>query len=160
MKNHTPPTRFGVVDKDVARGESGHAFLMKLLDRTHPAPPFAEVCTMWPVEVDEGNIVFEALPSARFYNPMGAVHGGWISTVLDSAMGCAVHSMLKAGQAYTTAELKINFVRPLFDHSGLVRCEGRVVHFGTRLATSEGRLLDKSGKLIAHGTETCLIMSG
>jgi uncharacterized protein (TIGR00369 family) len=74
-------------------------------------------------------------------------------------MGCAVHSMLKPGQAYTTAEFKVNFVRPLFEHTGKVRSEGKIVHFGGWLATSEGRLIDLSGNLIAHGSETCMILS-
>jgi uncharacterized protein (TIGR00369 family) len=159
MAHNNPYKRFGVVDRRSAASESGHAFLTKLLDSTHPAPPFSEVCDAWLVEVGEGRVVFEARPSARFYNPMGTVHGGWISTVLDSAMGCAVHSMLKAGQAYTTVELKVNFVRPLFEDTGLVRCEGKIVHSGGRLATAEGRLVDATGKLIAHGSETCMIMS-
>jgi uncharacterized protein (TIGR00369 family) len=77
--------------------------------------------------------------------------------VLDSAMGCAVHSMLKAGQAYTTVELKVNFVRPISEQTGIVRCEGKIVHSGGRLATSEGRLTDAAGKLLAHGSETCMI---
>jgi uncharacterized protein (TIGR00369 family) len=74
-------------------------------------------------------------------------------------MGCAVHSMLQAGQAYTTVELKVNFVRPVFEHTGLVRCEGKIVHSGGRLATAEGRLTDAAGKLLAHGSETCMIFS-
>jgi uncharacterized protein (TIGR00369 family) len=157
MANEIPFTRFGVVDRNVAASESGHAFLLKLLDATHPAPPISEACDLWLVEVAEGRVVFEAKPSARFYNPMGTMHGGWISAVLDSAMGCAVHSMLKAGQAYTTVELKLNFVRPLLEEAGIVRCEGKIVHAGNRLATSEGRLTDAAGKLIAHGSETCMV---
>jgi uncharacterized protein (TIGR00369 family) len=132
MTNKMPYTKFGVVEKDVALSDNGYVFLKKLLDATHPAPPFSKVCDIWPVEVEEGRIVFEAQPSARFYNPMGTVHGGWISTVLDPAMGCAVHSMLKAGQAYTTVEMKVNFVRPLLDRIGIVRCEGKIVHLGGR----------------------------
>ena len=159
MPDHIPYTNFGVVDRNLAIGETGHAFLLKLLDGTYPAPPFSEVCDIWPIEIEAGRIVFEASPSARFYNPMGTVHGGWISTVLDSAMGCAVHSLLKPGQACTTAELKVNFVRPLFEQTGKVRCEGKIVHFGGRLATSEGRLTDLSGNLIAHGSETCMILT-
>ncbi len=159
MAHNNPYKRFGVVDRNIAASESGHAYLMKLLDGTHPAPPFSEVCDAWLVEVGEGRVVFEARPSARFYNPMGTVHGGWISTVLDSAMGCAVQSVLKAGQAYTTVELKTNFVRPLLEQTGMVRCEGKIVHSGGRLATAEGRLIDGAGKLIAHGSETCMIMS-
>ena len=159
MAKHNPYKQFGVVDKNTLVSESGHDFLLKLLHSAHPAPPFSEISDAWLVEVAEGRIVFEAKPSARFYNPMGTVHGGWISTVLDSAMGCAVHSMLQAGQAYTTVELKVNFVRPVFEQTGLVRCEGKIVHSGGRLATAEGRLTDAAGKLLAHGSETCMIFS-
>ena len=154
-----PYREFGVVDKNTLAGESGHDFLLKLLHSAHPAPPFSEISDAWLVEVAEGRIVFEAKPSARFYNPMGTVHGGWISTVLDSAMGCAVHSMLQAGQAYTTVELKVNFVRPVLEQTGIVRCEGKIVHVGGRLATAEGRLTDAAGKLLAHGSETCMIFA-
>jgi uncharacterized protein (TIGR00369 family) len=158
MHRNIPYKQFGVVEATTAASESGHAFLLKLLNATYPAPPFSEVCDVWPVEVVEGRVIFEARPSSRFYNPMGTVHGGWISTVLDSAMGCAVHSMLKAGQSYTTVEIKVNFVRPLLEESGIVRCEGNIVHSGGRLATSEGRLTDAAGNLIAHGSETCMIL--
>ncbi len=157
--NRNPYTQFGVLDKSLMVGESGHAVLLKLLDATYPAPPFSETCDVWPVEVTEGCVVFEAKPSARFYNPMGVVHGGWISIVLDSAMGCAVHSMLKAGEAYTTVEMNVNFVRPLLEDTGTLRCEGKVLHCGGRLATSEARVTDAAGNLIAHGSETCMILS-
>jgi uncharacterized protein (TIGR00369 family) len=157
---NNPYGEFGVVSREVIAGESGYTFLSKLLDGTHPAPPCFKVCDIWPVEVQEGRVVFAAKPSARFYNPMGTVHGGWTSTVLDSAMACAVHSMLKAGQAYTTVEMKVNFVRPLLEENGIVRCEGTIVYCGGRMATSEGRLFDASGTLIAHGSETCMIFSG
>jgi uncharacterized protein (TIGR00369 family) len=154
-----PFQNFGVVDREEAARGSGLDFLLKLLDATYPAPPFSEAAEVWPVEAEPGRVVFKAKPSARFYNPMGTVHGGWISTVLDSAMGCAVHSVLKPGQAYTTVELKINFVRPVFEQTGVVRCEGKIVHAGGRLATSEGRLTDEEGNLLAHGSETCMILS-
>jgi uncharacterized protein (TIGR00369 family) len=159
MAHNNPYQRFGVVDTNIAASDSGLAFLLKLLDSTHPAPPFSEVCDIWPVEVSQGRALFDARPSARFYNPMGTVHGGWISTVLDSAMGFAVHSMLKAGQTYTTIELKMNFVRPIFEQTGIVRCEGKIVHAGGRLATAEARLTDAAGKLLAHGSSTCMIFS-
>ena len=158
MAHNNPYTRFGVVDTNTAASDSGHAFLLKLLDAAYPAPPFSEVCDIWPVEASEGRALFDARPSARFYNPMGTVHGGWISTVLDSAMGFAVHSMLKAGQTYTTIELKVNFVRPIFEQTGIVRCEGKIVHSGSRLATAEARLTDAGGKLLAHGSSTCMIL--
>jgi uncharacterized protein (TIGR00369 family) len=99
------------------------------------------------------------MPALKFYNPLGTIHGGWISAILDSAMGCAVHSTLTAGQTYTTTSMTVNFVRPIFEATGKVRCEGVCIHAGSRLATSEGRLWDESGKLLAHGSETCLVMT-
>jgi uncharacterized protein (TIGR00369 family) len=159
MADQNPHTNFGLVERDVVLRDGGHAFLLKLLDGTYPAPPFSQTCEIWPAELEPGRIVFEARPSERFYNPMGTVHGGWISTVLDTAMACAVQSMLKPGQGYTTAEMKVNFVRPVFERTGKLRCEGKIVHNGGRLATSEGRLTDSAGNLIAHGSETCLILS-
>lgn len=152
-------SKFGVVDPEIATRKSGLSFLQKLLDQTYPSPPFAEACEVWPVEASQGRAVFEGRPSRRFYNPMGIVHGGWISTLLDTAMGCAVHSTLGVGQSYTTVEMKINFVKPLSEKTGLVRCEGTLVHSGGRIATSEGRLVDREGRLIAHGSETCMILS-
>src|SRR5213592_322908 len=92
---------FGVVPREFAAAIPGIEFLEKLRDGALPAPPFAEVTDIWITEVEHGRVMFEARPSPRFLNPMGSIHGGWISTVLDSAMGCAVHSAMKAGQAYT-----------------------------------------------------------
>jgi uncharacterized protein (TIGR00369 family) len=89
---------------------------------------------------------------------MGTVHGGWAAAILDSALGCAVHSMLPVGTGYTTIEFKVNLVRPMFDKTGEVVCEGNVLHFGRTIATSEATLKRADGKLIAHGTCTCAIM--
>src|SRR5262249_45481341 len=136
---------------------SGLEFLQRLRDGSHPAPPFAAHTDMGIVEVEPGRVVFEAAPSMRFHNPLGSVHGGWIATLLDSAMGCAVHSLLKAGQTYTTVDISISFVRAVFANIGKLRCEGRIIHVGGRIATAEGRVRDAAGTLIAHGTETCLL---
>jgi uncharacterized protein (TIGR00369 family) len=108
-------------------------------------------------EIEEGRVTFAATPDARVYNPLGTVHGGYVCTLLDSCMGCAVHSTLKAGQGYTSVELKVNFVRPLSAATGEVRAEGRVLSAGRQIATAEGRLVDARGRLLAHGTTTCLI---
>jgi uncharacterized protein (TIGR00369 family) len=148
----------GVVAREVATATSGLEFLTALRDRAHPPPPFAGVTDIWLSEVGEGRAVFEALPSSRFYNPLGTVHGGWVSTLLDSAMGCAVHSTIKAGQAYTTVDMSVTFVRPVFERTGKLKCEGKVVHAGNRIVTAEGRVWDETGRLIAHGSETCLVM--
>lgn len=155
-----PYTQFGVVPRETALGMSGLEFLTALRDRTLPAPPFAGIIDIWLAEVEEGRVVFEGRPSARFYNPLGTVHGGWISSLLDSAMGCAVHSRLRAGQGYTTVDLKVSLVRAVTKATGNLRCEGVSVHAGGRIATSEGRVWDEAGKLIAHGSETCLVLDG
>jgi uncharacterized protein (TIGR00369 family) len=108
-------------------------------------------------DVQAGRAVFECEPSEAHYNPIGSVHGGVISTLLDSALSCAVHSTLPAGTGYTTAELKVNFVRPVTTGCGRLRAEGRVIHAGSRLATAEARLTDPAGKLYAHAVGTCLV---
>ena len=153
------PATTGVVPLELATATPGLAFLEGLRDGALPAPPFAAATDVRLVEAENGRVVFEATPSARFYNPLGTVHGGWISTLLDSAMGCAVHSVLRAGQAYTTVDMTISFVRPVIEKTGKLRCEGKIIHAGKRIATAEGRVYDAAGTLIAHGSETCLVMS-
>ena len=157
MNNPDPHREFGLVSPEVAGRMSGVEFLQSLLDGTHPAPPFSEVAEVWPISVEVGRVAFEASPSARFYNPMGLVHGGWLALLLDSAMGCAVHSTLEPGQAFTTIEMKTTFVRPVRESTGKLRCEGVLLHAGSRIASSECKIFDGAGRLIAHGSETCLI---
>jgi uncharacterized protein (TIGR00369 family) len=154
-----PAARSGVVATEVATAVSGLEFLTALRLGTHPPPPFAEVADIWISEAEWGRVVFAAMPSARFYNPLGSVHGGWISTLIDSAMGCAVHSTLKPGQTYTTVDMAVSFVRPVFEATGQLSCEGKVIHVGGRIATAEGRVWDGAGTLIAHGSETCLLLA-
>jgi uncharacterized protein (TIGR00369 family) len=156
--NHPHPRReFGPVPPEVAGRMWGFEFLQGLLDASHPAPPFSEVAEVWPISAELGRAVFEASPSARFYHPMGLVHGGWLALLLDTAMGCAVHSTLEPGQIYTTVEMKTAFVRPVRETTGKLRCEGVLLHAGSRIASSEGKVLDGAGRLVAHGSETCLI---
>lgn len=152
-----PEITYGVVSRDVLSAESGLSFLKGMLDGRHPSPPFARTTNMLGTEVEEGRIVFEGTPTADFFNPLGTIHGGWTATILDSAMACAVHSTLKPGEGYTTVEMKLNYVRPILPGSGLLRCEGKVIHRGASIATSEGRLVDGRGRLLAHGSETCMI---
>ena len=147
----------GVVSRDVLLAEDGLAFLRGIIEGRHPAPPFAHEMDFDLVEAEEGRVVFVGKPSARFFNPLGTIHGGWTATILDSAMACASHATLKTGEGYTTLEMKLNYVRPVLPESGPVRCEGRIIHRGGGVATSEGRLVDARGKLLAHGTETCMI---
>jgi uncharacterized protein (TIGR00369 family) len=149
----------GVVPREVLLNEKGIDLLRGLIERRHPNPPFSQTTSIYLVEAEVGKVVFEGVPSAAFLNPLGTVHGGWTGAILDSAMGCAVHTTLEARQGYTTVEMKVNMVRPILPSTGKVRCEGVVIHRGQNIATSEGRLVDANGKLLAHGTETCMIMT-
>jgi len=139
-------------------GKSGLEALREVFEGRVPPPPIAETMGIEGVHVEEGKAVFEGEPAEYLYNPIGVVHGGFAMTLLDSAMGCAVHSTLKVGERYTTLEVKTNFVRPITVDTGRVRCEGTVIHRGGTIATAEGKLIAiDSGKLLAHGTTTCLI---
>jgi uncharacterized protein (TIGR00369 family) len=138
---------------------AGLPFLEAIRDGRLPAPPIMRLLGYTLTEVEAGRAVFECEPAESHYNPIGSVHGGVISTLLDSALSCAVHTTLAAGAGYTTAELKVNFVRPVMAGTGRLRSEGRVIHVGSRLATAEARLTDASGKLYAHAVGTCLVLT-
>ena len=150
--------QIGVVPAAIAMQTDGLTFLRNMISQHFPAPPFAETSDIWLIEAEQGRVVFEATPSQKFLNPLGTIHGGWISTLLDSAMGCAVHSTLKAGHGYTTVDMTVSFVRAVLPATGKLICESKIIHSGSRIATAEGRVIDAAGKLIAHGTETCLIV--
>lgn len=137
---------------------SGIAYLRALQSGEFPPPPIAVLMGMWIAEVSEGRVVFAAEPTEYHYNPLGTVHGGVMATLLDSALGCAVQSMLPAGTSYTTLELKVNYLRPITTKTGTVYAEGKIIHVGGRIATAEGRLTDADGKLYAHGTTTCIML--
>jgi len=140
-------------------GVSGLEFLQRIVNGELSPPPFAVLLNFDLVEVSEGHATFAVNPAEYHYNPIGVVHGGLAATLLDSAMGCAVHSMLPAGAGYTTLEIKVNFIRAITAETGRVRCEANVVHSGARTATAEGRIVDEAGRLYSHGTTTCLILS-
>lgn len=122
-----------------------------------PPAPIGDTLDFLPIHMEPGTAIFQGRPQRRHYNPLGTVHGGWFSTLLDSAVGCAVHSTLPAGKGFTTLELKVNMVRALTDAVPLVRAEGKLIHAGSRIATAEGRIVGPDGKLYAHATTTCLI---
>jgi uncharacterized protein (TIGR00369 family) len=149
--------KIGVVAPEVLISEDGMSFLSGMLDGRHPCAPYADTMDIHLAEVEEGRVWFVGKPSPRYLNPVGTIQGGWASTILDGAMAHCVHTTLKAGENYTTLEMKISFVRPVLPSSGIVRCEGNLIHRGARTATSEGRLFDERGKLLAHGSETCMI---
>jgi uncharacterized protein (TIGR00369 family) len=142
---------------EAGRGLSGLEYLRKIVSGELPGPPIAALMNFGLAELGEGFAVFTVEPAEYHYNPIGVVHGGLAATLLDSAMGCAVHSTLAAGVGYTTLEIKVNYVRALTSETRGVRCEARVIHVGGRTATAEGRVVDEGGKLYAHGTTTCLI---
>ena len=150
---------YGVVTPEILKSYDGLGFLQAIIDGTLPQPPIGEVLGFHLVEAEKGRAVFEGLPEFRHYNPIGTVHGGFAATLLDSALGCAIFSTIAKGDAWTTLELKLNFVRPLTKDTGPVRAEGRIVHRGRTVATSEGDLKDRAGKLYAHATTTCMIFS-
>jgi uncharacterized protein (TIGR00369 family) len=136
---------------------SGMEFLQKIWDGQLPSVPIGETLDFIPVEGEPGRIVFQGTPDKRHYNPLGSVHGGYFCTLLDSAVGCAVHSVLPQGLGYTTLELKVNLIRALTDKSGPVRAEGKVIQVGKQVGIAEGRIIDADGKIYAHATTTCLI---
>jgi uncharacterized protein (TIGR00369 family) len=138
---------------------SGLEYMRAIVAGEIPAPPIARSLDFLLAEVEEGRAVFTLTPSEFHYNPIGVVHGGVAATLLDSAMGCAVHSLLPAGTGYTTLELKVNLLRPMTRDTGPVRAEATVLHSGSRTALAEARLVDAAGKLLAHATSTCLILA-
>jgi uncharacterized protein (TIGR00369 family) len=121
------------------------------------APPVMRLLDMGRMEADEGRVLVEMIPREFHYNPLGSVHGGVLSTLLDTATGCAVHTTLPAGVGYTSLDLNVKFLRPVTVDSGVLRCEGTVIQRGRRTALAEARLTDHAGRLVAHATSTCLL---
>jgi len=147
----------GVARPDQVQGKSGLQVMQAMLAGELPYPHIMQTLDYGLVQVDKGRAVFQGVPQLMHYNPLGSVHGGWYATLLDSALGCAVHTMLQAGQGYTTAELGMHIVRAASQRSGPLRAIGTVVHVGRQLATAEARIVGADGKLYAHGSTTCLV---
>ena len=150
----------GVVPLQTIMSQTGLEFLEAMIAGKVPQAPMAASLGFRLVDVGEGHAAFEGVPEFRLYNPIGTVHGGFAASLLDSALGCAIFSTLAKGEAWTTLELKLNFVRPLSLETGPVRAEGRVIHRGRTVATSDGTLKDRAGKLYAHASTTCMIFPG
>jgi uncharacterized protein (TIGR00369 family) len=150
-------TAYGVVPVETLIQHDGLSFLRGLMAGQFPAPPITQTLGFTLAEVDPGRVVFTGEPQFRHYNPIGTVHGGFAMTLLDSALACAIHTTLAKGETYTTLEIKVNLVRPLTQDTGPVRAEGRIIHRGRTLGTSEGDIKDLSGRLYAHATTTCMI---
>lgn len=123
-----------------------------------PTPPFARLLNLWPLELEPGRAVFGAEAGESLYSPLGVVHGGFVATLLDTAMGISIYGSLEAGRYFSTLEIKVNYLRTLRADSGPVTCEGKAVHVGRTVATAEGRVVNEAGKLVATGTCTCMIL--
>lgn len=148
---------YGVTPLEEIKRLGGLEFMQGLVAGKYPAPPIMRALRFSLDRVEHGVAVFSGEGTFDHYNPIGTVHGGWVATLLDSCMGCAMHTTLKPGQGYTSLEIKVNFVRPVLDKTGRVTAEGRVIYAGSRTGTAEGKLTDAGGKLLAHATTTCLI---
>ena len=147
----------GVATPQQVAGKGGLELLQAMLRGELPYPPIARTLDFHLLEVGEGRAVFQGRPGPGHLNPMGGIHGGWYATLLDSALGCAVHTMMPAGRGYTTAELGVNLVKAIGPKVQRVRAEGRVLHCGRQLATAEAKLVGPDGTLYAHATTTCLV---
>ncbi|MDO8287574.1 MAG: PaaI family thioesterase [Rhodoferax sp.] len=147
----------GVARPDQIAGMTGLEIMQAMLRGDIPYAAIAKTLDFAVVEVEAGRAVFQGTPGPTHLNPMGTIHGGWYATLLDSALGCAVQTMLPAGRGYTTAELGVNLVRAIGPKVLRVRAEGKVIHCGKQLATAEARLFGPDGTLYAHATTTCLV---
>jgi uncharacterized protein (TIGR00369 family) len=147
----------GVARPEQIAGKTGLEIMQAMLAGEIPCATISVTLDYLLIEVEPGRAVFQGAPGANHLNPLGSVHGGWYATLLDSALGCAVHTMMPAGRAYTTAEFSVNIVKAIGPKVQRVRAEGRVVHCGRQLATAEGRLVGPDGTLYAHATTTCLV---
>jgi uncharacterized protein (TIGR00369 family) len=151
-------THHGLARPEQFAGRSGIEVFEAMLAGEIPRAPICDTLDFMLVEARPGHVEFQGRPRQAHYNPLGSVHGGWIATLLDSAVACAVHSLLPAGKVYTTLELKVNYVKALSERVPLVRAIGDIIFNGGRIGTSEGKLVGPDGTLYAHATTTCLIM--
>ncbi|KQP38770.1 PaaI family thioesterase [Pseudorhodoferax sp. Leaf274] len=147
----------GLARPEQVAGKTGLQTMQAMLDGELPYPHIADTLDFALVEIAHGLAVFQGTPQLRHYNPLGSVHGGWFATLLDSALGCAVHTTLPAGRGYTTAELGVNIVRAATLKTGPLRAIGKVIHSGRQLATAEARIVGPDDRLYAHATTTCLV---
>jgi uncharacterized protein (TIGR00369 family) len=146
-------------DQAAAATMTGKQLLQAMIDGRFPPPSIAKPMSFTLVEVGDGFAVFEGTPNSDLLNPMGSVHGGWALTLIDSATGCACHSLLPAGISYTTIETKANFSRPITPDTGRVRAEGRVISQGRQIMSAEARLIAADGRILAHGTSTIMVLA-
>ncbi|THD71573.1 PaaI family thioesterase [Thalassobius vesicularis] len=156
---YSPDQTFGCIPMELAMSLPGREIFRKMMAGEIDPPPIYRKMNLKMTAAEDGLTRHVGRPDESDYNPISTVHGGWIGTILDAAMASCIHTLLPVGMGFTTLEYKVNLVRPLTVKTGGVTCEGRVIHFGRTTATSEARLSDASGKLLAHGVETCSIFS-
>jgi uncharacterized protein (TIGR00369 family) len=149
---------YGVPTPAQIAGKTGRQILQAIIDGELPPPPIAQTLSFRLVGVGDGFAAFEGEPGAHLLNPMGGVHGGWALTLIDSAAGCAAHTLLPPGVSYATVETKANFSRPITKDTGRVRAEARVVGRGRKVISAEARVLDRDGRILAHGTSTLMVL--
>ena len=147
----------GVARFDEIADKTGLEVMHAMLHGEIPYAAIAKTLDFTIIEASAGRAVFQGTPLAQHLNPLGTIHGGWIATLLDSALGCAIHTMMPVGRSYTTAELGVNYVKAVTPKVQRVRAEGKVIHCGRQLATAEARVLGPDGTLYAHATTTCLV---
>ena len=148
---------YGVTPTEVMASMAGVDFVRAIIEGRLPAPPIMQTIEPFDSTAEPGVVVMHSIPGFRHYNPIGSVHGGYAATLLDSAMGLAVHSALPAGTGYTTLEFKVSFIKGMTEDTGVVRTEGHTLNVGRRAATAEARITDAKGRLLAHATTTCLV---
>jgi uncharacterized protein (TIGR00369 family) len=149
---------YGLATPAQIAGRTGKEILQAIIDGDLPQPPIAQTLSFWLTEVGDGFAAFAGEPGSHLLNPMGGVHGGWALTLIDSAVGCAAQTLLPEGVSYATVETKANFSRPITRDTGRVRAESRVVSQGRQVISAEARILNRDGKVLAHGTSTILVL--
>ncbi|CCD85555.1 conserved protein of unknown function; Thioesterase superfamily protein [Bradyrhizobium sp. ORS 285] len=160
MQERGPIKTYGTVSADRQMEMTGLEFVRGLASGTLPLNSIAQTLGYDVTEAESGRVLVTAIPTAAVLNPAGTVHGGFTATLLDSCMGLAIQSNLEKGFCSTTLEFKVSLVRPITPETGLIRAEGTVLNCGRRIGTAEGRVIDNKGRLLAHGTTTCLVFKG
>src|SRR5262245_2181461 len=157
MQNAIAAKSYGTVNQNRQKEMSGLEFVQALANGALPLNMMAQTLSYDIAAAESGRVVVTALPTGAHLNPAGTVHGGLAATLLDSCMGLAIQSTLEKGIAQTTIEFKISLVRPITPETGAIKAEGIVLNCGRRIGIAEGRVTDAKGRLLAHGTTTCLI---
>ena len=154
LKNGAGP---GVASREQIADKTGLEMMQAMLQGKIPIPAIGQTLSFFLMHVEDGLAIFQGSPKPEHFNPLGTIHGGYHATLLDSALGCAVHTKLPVGRGYTTTQLSVNMVRALTPKVQRVRAIGRVLHFGRQLATAEAKLVGPDGTLYAHATSACLV---